>query len=300
MRRQRSFLAGHEVDFGHAVAPSQVEALKPDGQHRLVEAGVQVVTQGHGMALGFVHLQQRDLVALVGRAQAEYVALGQDGRQARVILHGLPAEGQLIGAELAHVKVIAELAHQGHVGAEFQGVLAVLVGDVAGQGVGGKEVEETPLNEDPLEGVGVVRSPKIGEILQPAVVGARRRLSRASWGRAGIWLASGQTPFSYGDNPYYAKARVPDSISGPHAGQENIWPMSVIIRAMTSNRDEDILASLKTLKATHAGTGFMHESFNKDDASQFTRKWFAWANTLFGEFLVRVADEKPQLLSKLA
>jgi meiotically up-regulated gene 157 (Mug157) protein len=46
------------------------------------------------------------------------------------------------------------------------------------------------------------------------------------------------------------------------------------------------------------GTGFMHESFHQNDASQFTRKWFAWANTLFGEFIVKIADEKPHLLTK--
>jgi hypothetical protein len=105
---------------------------------------------------------------------------------------------------------------------------------------------------------------------------------------------------SYGDNPYYAKGTVAEGISGPHAGKDNIWPMSVIIRAMTSDQDEEISASLKTLKATHAGTGFMHESFYKDDATKFTRRWFAWANTLFGEFIIKLADEKPHLLSKLA
>ncbi len=39
------------------------------------------------------------------------------------------------------------------------------------------------------------------------------------------------------------------------------------------------------LQKTHAGTGFMHESFHKDDPKKFTRSWFAWANTLFGELL---------------
>ena len=103
---------------------------------------------------------------------------------------------------------------------------------------------------------------------------------------------------SYSDNPYHAKGTVAEGISGPHAGADNIWPISVIMRRMTSSQDADILSSLHTLKATHAGTGFMHESFNKDDASQFTRKWFAWANTLFGEFILKVAAEKPQLISR--
>ena len=45
------------------------------------------------------------------------------------------------------------------------------------------------------------------------------------------------------------------------------------------------------IKNTHAGTGFMHESFDKDDSSKFTRKWFAWANTLFGELILKIEKE---------
>ena len=41
----------------------------------------------------------------------------------------------------------------------------------------------------------------------------------------------------------------------------------------------------------------MHESFDKDDAAKFTRSWFAWANTLFGELVVKLAAERPELLS---
>ena len=50
------------------------------------------------------------------------------------------------------------------------------------------------------------------------------------------------------------------------------------------------------LKATHGGTGFMHETFHKDDPTDFTRSWFAWANTLFGEFLWKTYQERPHLL----
>ena len=50
------------------------------------------------------------------------------------------------------------------------------------------------------------------------------------------------------------------------------------------------------LKSTHANTGFMHETFNKNDPSKFSRAWFAWANTLFGELLWKTYREKPELL----
>ena len=55
-------------------------------------------------------------------------------------------------------------------------------------------------------------------------------------------------------------------------------------------------ARLRTLAATHAGTGFMHESFDKDDPAKFTRTWFAWVNGLFGELVVKLASERPHLL----
>ncbi|MCF6025715.1 glycoside hydrolase family 125 protein, partial [Xanthomonas perforans] len=41
---------------------------------------------------------------------------------------------------------------------------------------------------------------------------------------------------------------------------------------------------------------FMHEAFDKDNPSTFTRDWFAWANTLFGELIIDLHQRKPQLL----
>ena len=52
------------------------------------------------------------------------------------------------------------------------------------------------------------------------------------------------------------------------------------------------------LMSTDAGTGFIHESFNKDDARHYTRAWFAWQNTLFGELILKLlADGKADLLN---
>lgn len=98
------------------------------------------------------------------------------------------------------------------------------------------------------------------------------------------------------DNPYYFKGTAAEGIGGPHVGQDMIWPMSLTIRALTSKSDEEIRWCINLLKKTHAGTGFMHESFHKDNPSNFTRKWFAWSNTLFGELLWKTYNEKPGLL----
>ena len=99
------------------------------------------------------------------------------------------------------------------------------------------------------------------------------------------------------NNPFFFKGKAEEGIGGPHAGLNMIWPLSIIMRGITSNDDKEIKLCLDMLQKSHAGTGFMHESFNKDDASNFTRKWFAWANTLFGEFVMKVYKEREELLS---
>ncbi len=99
------------------------------------------------------------------------------------------------------------------------------------------------------------------------------------------------------NNPYFFKGSAGEGVGGPHIGQDMIWPMSITMRALTSKDDEEIRWCIETLKNTHGGTGFMHESFHKDDPTNFTRKWFAWSNTLFGELLWKTYHERPKLLS---
>lgn len=99
------------------------------------------------------------------------------------------------------------------------------------------------------------------------------------------------------NNPFFYKGKAAEGIGGPHTGADTIWPMSIVLRGITSNNDAEIKKCLSMLQQTHAGTGFIHESIHKDDATKFTRKWFAWANTLFGEFVWKVYRERKQLLS---
>ncbi len=98
------------------------------------------------------------------------------------------------------------------------------------------------------------------------------------------------------DNPYFFRGRAAEGVGGPHVGLDMVWPLGITMRALTSTDDAEILGCLRMLKATHAGTGFMHESFHKDDPTNFTRSWFAWANTLFGELLVNLHRDRPDLL----
>ena len=100
------------------------------------------------------------------------------------------------------------------------------------------------------------------------------------------------------DNPFFYKGTAAEGIGGPHVGQDMIWPMAITMRALTSDNDDEIRAAIQMLKSTDAGTGFMHETFNKNDPAKFSRSWFAWANTLFGELLWKTYKEKPELLKE--
>jgi len=97
------------------------------------------------------------------------------------------------------------------------------------------------------------------------------------------------------DNPYFAEGKAARGISSPHADAHRIWHLALIAQGITSTDKTEVRQVLRTLATTHAGTYFMHEAFDKDDPNDFTRKWFAWANTFFGEFILHVHKKWPDL-----
>lgn len=102
-------------------------------------------------------------------------------------------------------------------------------------------------------------------------------------------------------NPHFFKGTAGEGIGGPHIGYDMIWPMSIMMRAFTSTDDNEIRDCIVMLMNTDAGTGFMHESFHKDNPENFTRAWFAWQNTLFGELILKlIHDGKLDVLNTIA
>lgn len=101
-------------------------------------------------------------------------------------------------------------------------------------------------------------------------------------------------------NPYFFSGTAGEGIGGPHIGYDMAWPMSIMMKAFTSQNDEEIKECVTMLLNTDNDTGFMHESFNVNDPSDFTRPWFAWQNTLFGELIVKLVNEgKADLLNSI-
>lgn len=97
-------------------------------------------------------------------------------------------------------------------------------------------------------------------------------------------------------NPYFVRGSAAVGISSPHIARDSIWPLSLIMYAMSSENDDEILSCLRSLVQTQVKHGFMRESFHKNNAAQSTRDWFAWANSLFGEWIYKLYLLRPDLL----
>lgn len=96
-------------------------------------------------------------------------------------------------------------------------------------------------------------------------------------------------------NPYYFEGRVIKGIGSPHTSRNQVWPIALIIQCLTSDDPNEINSLLHMLVTSEAGTGYIHESINKDDSENYTRSWFAWANSLFSSFIL----EKAALISDI-
>ncbi len=100
------------------------------------------------------------------------------------------------------------------------------------------------------------------------------------------------------DNPFFYVGKAAQGTGSPHlaAHGEFIWPMGISSRGLTAGDEKEMRQCLDTLRDTTAGTGFMHEGFNKDDANDYTRSWFAWSNSLFSELMLKAFRQDPKIL----
>ncbi|MGN0972508.1 MAG: glycoside hydrolase family 125 protein, partial [Aristaeellaceae bacterium] len=92
-------------------------------------------------------------------------------------------------------------------------------------------------------------------------------------------------------NPNFHSGRYAHGVGSPHTPKGYVWPIALCVQAMTATSIPEAAAILRMLLDTHAGTGFMHESFNPDAPEQYTRSWFAWANSMFGEMIYQLYEQ---------
>lgn len=89
------------------------------------------------------------------------------------------------------------------------------------------------------------------------------------------------------NNPHYYEGKAAKGIGSPHTPKEYIWHIALSMQGLTTNNQAEIESLIETLKNTDADTHYMHEGFHCDDASKFTRDWFAWSNSLFADFIYK-------------
>ena len=88
------------------------------------------------------------------------------------------------------------------------------------------------------------------------------------------------------DNPYYFEGKVLKGIGSPHTPKNRVWPLSLIVQALTSDDAQEIADCIQMVVNSTGGTGYIHESVDKDDDTIYSRAWFAWANSLFAYMIL--------------
>ncbi|KAF7296925.1 hypothetical protein MIND_00924300 [Mycena indigotica] len=99
-------------------------------------------------------------------------------------------------------------------------------------------------------------------------------------------------------NPYYGFGPAIRGVTSPHVDEKHVWPMGLVSEVVSATKDEDVLTAFAWLKNSTTGLGLIHESVNTHDGTDYTRSWFAWANSYFAEAVLQIAETKPHLLFK--
>ncbi|KAI0399953.1 glycoside hydrolase family 125 protein [Xylaria palmicola] len=99
-------------------------------------------------------------------------------------------------------------------------------------------------------------------------------------------------------NPWWCQGPVLNAVGSPHIKPGAAWPMAAIMRAMTSDDDDEIINAIWEVLQSTDRYGLIHESVNSFDAGQWTRSWFGWGNAVFGQLIMELSERKPALLKE--
>lgn len=92
------------------------------------------------------------------------------------------------------------------------------------------------------------------------------------------------------DNPYFYRGAVASGIGSPHTPLRYVWPIALAVDGLTSGSREHALQQVRLIETTTAGTGHVHEGFDVDDDSRFTRPWFSWADSMYCALALSLCD----------
>jgi uncharacterized protein len=97
------------------------------------------------------------------------------------------------------------------------------------------------------------------------------------------------------DNPTYYTGKIAHGIGSPHTNDGWVWPLSLLMQGFTATTGDERNEVLAELLASDPGDHVLHESFNPDDPSRFTRADFGWPNALFSEYIMTLFNGTPTL-----
>lgn len=91
-------------------------------------------------------------------------------------------------------------------------------------------------------------------------------------------------------NPYFFSGSLAAGVGSPHTRPGRVWPIALAVEGLTGS-PEDRARLLRLIADTDGGTGQVHESFDPSDPTQYSRPWFSWADSMFCELALAVADD---------
>ena len=99
-------------------------------------------------------------------------------------------------------------------------------------------------------------------------------------------------------NPYYCIGKAASGPGGPHVGRDMIWPLGLIVQALTSRDDQEVrqMPPARCKRPMPAPASCTRPS-TRTTPNKFTRAWFAWANTIFGELILKSYQERAHVLN---
>ena len=83
------------------------------------------------------------------------------------------------------------------------------------------------------------------------------------------------------DNPFFYRGSVATGVGSPHTPPRYVWPIALAVEGLTAGSLDRALELVHLIESTTAGTGHVHEGFDVDDDTRFTRPWFSWADSMF-------------------
>lgn len=97
------------------------------------------------------------------------------------------------------------------------------------------------------------------------------------------------------DNPSFYQGKYARGIGSFHTPNNWVWPLALVMEGLTARTQAEKEDVLKELLDSDPGDHLLHESFDVNDPSRFTRQDFGWPNALFSEFILTQFQGDPEI-----